>query len=138
MITDGPPADSLAASRDAAVADALGEASRVLVRLAARLRALHEGEPAADRIAAPPAPTPKRPARPASQRQRLGERQMAVLALGGLADEHGLSAGEVAKVLGVAQSNATNLLNRLEELKYLVRVPDERPARWRRPTAADG
>lgn len=63
---------------------------------------------------------------------------MAVLALGGLADEHGLSASEVAKVLGVAQPNATKLLNRLEELQYVVRVPDERPARWRRPAAVDG
>jgi DNA-binding transcriptional ArsR family regulator len=138
VITDRSAADSVAAARDAAVADALDEAARVLVRLAARLRAVHDGERAADRAAAPPPPTPKRPSRPAAQRQGLGERQMAVLALGGLADEHGLSAGEVAKVLGVAQSNATKLLNRLEELEYLIRVPDERPARWRRPTPTDG
>lgn len=135
MITDQPAADPVAAARDAAVADALDEAARVLVRLAARLRAVHDGGRAADRAAAPPPPAPQRPSRSASQRQRLGDRQMAVLALGGLTDEHGLSAGEVAKVLGVAQPNATKLLNRLEELEYLVRVPDERPTRWRRPPA---
>jgi DNA-binding transcriptional ArsR family regulator len=108
----------------------------VLVRLAARLRALKEGDRAADRAAAPPPPA--RPAPRPTQRQRLGERQMAVLALGGLSDEQGLSAGEVAKALGYAPANATNLLERLEGLEYLTRVPDERPARWRRPQPADG
>jgi DNA-binding transcriptional ArsR family regulator len=122
---------------DAAVADALDEAARVLVRLAARLRARGEGDRAADRAAAPPPPLARPAGRPA-QRQRLGERQMAVLALGGLADEQGLSASEVAKALGYAPANATNLLKRLEDLEYLTRVPDERPARWRRPRPADG
>ena len=131
---DRSPADAAAAERDAAVADALDEAARVLVRLAARLRVVHGGGPAAERAAAPPQSTTQRPARSSSQRQRLGERQVAVLALGGLADEHGLSAGEVAKALGAAQSNVTKLLNRLQELEHLVRVPEERPARWRLPT----
>ena len=101
----------------------------------ARLRALGKaiGPPTGQ-------PLPRRAARPAGrppQRQRLGERQMAVLALGGLADEQGLSAGEVAKALGYTPANSTNLLKRLEDLEYLTRVPDERPARWRRPQPAD-
>ena len=101
------------------------------MRLAARLRALHATEP-------PPAPsTPSTsngtPALPRAN--ALGQRQLAVLGLGGLGDQIGLTAGEVAKAMGYTPSNATNLLKRLEELEHLVRVPGERPARWRRPTA---
>jgi hypothetical protein len=56
--------------------------------------------------------------------------------LGGLSDQLGLSASEVAKALGYSPANDTNLLKRLEELNHLVRDPGERPARWRRPSAA--
>jgi DNA-binding transcriptional ArsR family regulator len=139
VASDNSRSDVVDRERDAAFADALDEAARVLVRLSARLRALGEGDRAADRAAAPPPPAPSaRSAGRPAQRQRLGERQMAVLALGGLADEHGLTAGEVAKALGYAPANATNLLKRLEDLEYLTRVPDERPARWRRSTVAGG
>jgi DNA-binding MarR family transcriptional regulator len=62
---------------------------------------------------------------------------LAVLGLGGLGDQVGLSASEVATALGYSPSNATNLLKRLEELQHLVRVPGERPARWRRLSAPD-
>lgn len=117
-----------ARERDAAIADALEEGARVLMRLSARLRTLHAGEQAADRAAAPPGPAPV----DLRRAQPLGERQMAVLGLGGLNAELGLAASEVAQALGYTPSNATNILKRLEELHYLVRVRDERPVRWRR------
>ena len=123
-----------ARERDAAFADALEEGARVLMRLSARLRTLHMGEQAADRAAAPPGPAPV----DIRRAQPLGERQMAVLGLGGLGGELGLAASEVAQALGYTPSNATNILKRLEELDYLVRVRDERPVRWRRTTPADG
>src|SRR4051794_16335352 len=126
-----------ARERDAAVADALDEAARVLVRLAARLRAVHDGPRAADRAAAPP-PAVSAPEKPDRRRRRqpLGERQQAVLALGGLGTETGLAAGDVAQALGYTAPNATNILKRLEELSYLSRVPGERPLRWRRREVA--
>lgn len=130
---------SVARERDAVIADALDEAARVLVRLSARLRALHDSDRdtdrAADKAAAPPPPAPARAER--RRAQGLGPRQMAVLALGGLGDELGLAASEVGKALGYTPSNATNILKRLEGMDYVVRVPGERPARWRRPTAGD-
>lgn len=116
-----------------AFADALDEGARVLMRLSARLRALHPApDPASTASAAGPAATDVGRAQP------LGQRQLAVLGLGGLGDQPGLSAGEVAKALGYTASNATNLLKRLEEREYLVKVPGERPTRWRRATLADG
>ena len=94
---------SAAAEGDAAVADALDEAARVLVRLAARLRAVH-AEAAAEAPAAGARTTtrgrpPGRALEPDLSRQ-LGPRQEAVLGLGGLSDELGLTAAEAAKALG--------------------------------------
>ncbi|MCZ2826024.1 MULTISPECIES: MarR family transcriptional regulator [unclassified Modestobacter] len=131
MNSEAVPADR---ERDAAFADALDEGARVLMRLSGRLRALHVGEQAADRAAAPPGPAPV----DIRRAQPLGERQMAVLDLSGLGAELGLAASEVAQALEYTPSNATNILKRLEELNYLVRVRDERPVRWRRATPADG
>jgi DNA-binding MarR family transcriptional regulator len=113
-----------------AFADALDEGARVLMRLSARLRALHASEPAS-----PPVPSPAGPELPRAR--SLGPRQLAVLALGGLSDRLGLSAADVAKALGYTTPNATNLLKRLEELDLLVRIAGERPARWRRRAPGD-
>lgn len=60
-----------------------------------------------------------------------------MLSLGGLGEQQGLAAGEVARALGYSPSNATNLLKWLEERQYLVKVLGERPTRWRRATLAD-
>jgi hypothetical protein len=119
--------------RDVAFADALDEGARVLMRLSARLRALHAGERAPSTPASPTGPV----AVDLPRARSLGQRQLAVLGLGGLGDQLGLSASEVATALGYSPANATNLLKRLEELTHLVRVPGERPARWRRPRPAD-
>jgi DNA-binding transcriptional ArsR family regulator len=119
--------------RDIAFADALDEGARVLMRLSARLRALHVADDAPSSGATPAAPA----AAELPRARALGQRQLAVLGLGGLGDPVGLSASEVATALGYSPANATNLLKRLEELKHLVRVPNERPARWRRPSPAD-
>lgn len=110
--------------RDAALADALEDGARVLLRLAGRLRALDTDAPTGPPDGASPVTT--------GRVHGLGERQVRVLALDGLRTELGLSAGEVARELGIAQSNATNLLKRLEALGHLSPIPDERPARWRR------
>ncbi len=131
-IVASDPADALPAGRerDIAFADALNEGARVLMRLSARLRALHVADDApssGDASAAAELP----------RARALGQRQLAVLGLGGLGDQVGLSASEVATALGYSPSNATNLLKRLEELQHLVRVPGERPARWRRLSAPD-
>jgi hypothetical protein len=134
-IVASDPADvvPVGRERDIAFADALDEGARVLMRLSARLRALRVAEGAPSNAA-----TSAEPAAVALPRARaLGQRQLAVLGLGGLGDQVGLSASEVATVLGYSPANATNLLKRLEELRHLVRVPDERPARWRRPSPAE-
>jgi hypothetical protein len=119
--------------RDFAFADALDEGARVLMRLSGRLRALHVAESAPAKRA-----TRAAPAATALPRARaLGQRQLAVLGLGGLGDQLGLSASEVATALGYSPANVTNVLKRLEGLRHVLRVPDERPARWRRPLPAD-
>jgi DNA-binding transcriptional ArsR family regulator len=124
---------AVARERDMAFADALDEGARVMMRLSARLRALHPAGKASPRVTPPAdAGVVELP-----RAHTLGQRQLAVLGLGGLSDRQGLTAGDVAKALGYTPSNATNLLKRLEELEYLVRVPGERPARWRRPSPAD-
>jgi hypothetical protein len=68
----------------------------------------------------------------------LGIRQRAVLALGDLMREHGLSAADVASALAIGPSNARNVLKRLEAVGYVVQVPEERPARWRQANMALG
>ena len=125
---DGPAARE----RDIAFADALDEGARVLMRLSARLRAIHVAGAAPSNGASAAEVAVELP-----RARALGQRQLAVLRLGGLGDQVGLSASEVATALGYSPANATNLLKRLEELKHLVRVPGERPARWRRPAPAD-
>jgi CRP-like cAMP-binding protein len=134
-IVASDPVDETPAGRerDMAFADAFDESARVLMRLSARLRALHVAESAPAKRA-----TRATPAATALPRARaLGQRQLAVLGLGGLGDQLGLTASEVATALGYSPANVTNLLKRLEELSHLVRVPDERPARWRRPLPVD-
>ncbi|MGY1810655.1 MarR family transcriptional regulator [Blastococcus sp. SYSU D00669] len=134
MASDSPDAALAHRQRDIAFADAFDEGARVLMRLSARLRALHVGDGASTPRATSAAPT----AADLPRARALGQRQLAVLGLGGLGDQLGLSASEVAKALGYSPANATNLLKRLEELEHLVRVSGERPARWRRVSAADG
>lgn len=119
--------------RDAAIADALDEAARGLLRLATRLRAPEAAPAGADRAAAPPG-LPAVPSRRAGR--GLGDRQMAVLGLGGLDTTAGLAASEVASALGYTPPNATNILKRLADLGYLEPVRGERPARWRRQRTA--
>jgi CRP-like cAMP-binding protein len=122
----------LARARDIALAEALDEGARVLMRLSGRLRALHaaESDPA-HALAAPSAAAVRLP-----RAQGLGQRQLAVLGLGGLGDPRGLAAADVAKALGYTPANATNLLKRLEDREHLERVAGERPIRWRRRGAA--
>ena len=114
---------STARARDEAFADAFDEAAQVLVRLAARLRAAHASGLDADTDAAPGTS-------PGGERA-LGARQVAVLGLAGLDEPYGMSAREVADALGYQAPNATNLLKGLEARGHLVRLSDERPARWR-------
>ncbi len=124
----------LARERDIAFAEALDEGARVLMRLSGRLRALH----AVDATSEPAAPL-RAAAAPRLPRARgLGQRQLAVLGLGGLGDQRGLAAADVAKALGYTPANATNLLKRLEDREYLERVAGERPIRWRRRGVAGG
>jgi DNA-binding MarR family transcriptional regulator len=131
IVANDPAAVAPAArERDIAFADALDEGARVLMRLSARLRALHVADDAPSSEATSAADELPRV-------RALGQRQLTVLRLGGLGDQLGLSASEVATALGYSPSNATNLLKRLEELQHLVRVPGERPARWRRLSAPD-
>ena len=66
----------------------------------------------------------------------LGPRQLTVLALGGFDIPTGLSAGDVETAIGLQRPNVHKMLQRLTELGHLVQVPDERPARWRRPHSA--
>src|SRR5688572_12588749 len=97
------PADR---ERDMAFADALDEGARVLMRLSARLRALHAASRSAP--SASPAQAPSQAtAETVGRAQPLGQRQLAVLGLGGLGEPIGLAASEVAKALGYSPSNAT-------------------------------
>jgi hypothetical protein len=68
----------------------------------------------------------------------LGPRQLAVLALGGLDAATGLSVGDVVTATGFRRPNVYPLMERLTELGYLEPVPDEQPARWRKPRPATG
>lgn len=64
-------------------------------------------------------------------------RQLAVLALGGLDTELGLAVPDVMKALNYRRPNAHTVLDRLTDLGYLERIPDEQPTRWRKPQADD-
>lgn len=88
-------------------------------------------------------PGPQRPATPntapapvtptgAVPRNGMGPRQLAVLALGGLDTELGLAVSDVMKALNYRRPNAHTVLDRLTDLGYLERVPDEQPTRWRK------
>lgn len=104
------------------------------MRLAARLRDAHD----VDAETGGTSLSDKGAGGPAARERALGARQAAVLSLSGLDAELGLAARDVADALGLAPPNATNLLKRLEGHGKLTRVPDERPARWRRPDARQG
>lgn len=124
-------------ARDLAWAEALVGLARVAATLSTRLRAIHadtagdglgedrEGGRATEVTAA----VSRVP------RGGLGPRQEAVLALGGLDAEPGMTTGEIATAVGSARTNTHKLLVRLEDLGALERMPDERPARWRRAVA---
>lgn len=120
-----------AREREQAWAEAFITIGRALTTLGLRLRDPHTGD-----AAPPPGKSAPLPVEVASAgavpKGGLGPRQHAVLALGGLDSEQGLSAGEVATAVGINQANAQNVLKRLEGLGYLEAVADERPARWRR------
>jgi hypothetical protein len=126
----------LARARDLAWAEALSGLSAVAATLAARLKEVH----------AAPAPDPGQALAAAGSPGRLdakaptmrprggfGPRQLAVMDLDGIAEKRGVCASDVADTLGYRVPNAHSLLNRLEKLGALERVPDQRPARWRRP-----
>lgn len=132
------PQDPLAAvtkARDLAWAEAFAGLARVAGTLSTRLRQIHETD--GDGDGGQVDVTTEAPSRSSAARVRLpkggfGPRQQEVLGLRGLDTAHGLSAPDVATSLGYSRPNAQNLLKRLEELGVLQRVPDERPARWRR------
>jgi len=63
--------------------------------------------------------------------RKLGSRQQALLAIGGLRTDAGLSSAEVAKALGVAVPNAHSALTTLVGRGLIEQVGDERPVRWR-------
>jgi hypothetical protein len=111
------------------VADALVSIGRALTLLGTRLAAVHdedggEDAPAEVEVATLGADLP---------RGGLGPRQLAVLALGGFDTPTGLSVADVETATGLQRPNVHKLLQRLTELGHLEQVPDERPARWRRP-----
>ena len=106
MIT-GPSAGAIAQ-----LAEDVGQA---LVRFAERVRR-EEAVPVADDEGAG---------------RRLGKTQTRVLALPGLATESGMSSGEVAEQLGLAQGNAQRTLSSLTSIGLLQQVEGVRPNRWR-------
>lgn len=114
------------------MADALVSIGRALTLLGTRLAAVHDegtGEDAAAgvEVAMLGAELP---------RTGLGPRQLAVLALGGLETSAGLAVADVETATGLKRPTVHKLLQRLTELGQLEQVPDERPARWRRPQSA--
>ena len=128
----------LARARDLAWAEALAGLSRVAATLSTRLHEMHRpAAPAAgattELIDAATSAPPVRSGR--IPHGGFGPRQRAVLALGGLDSAHGLSAGEVGRVLDIRQQNAHSTLTGLENLGQLMRIPGERPIRWRRARA---
>jgi Fic family protein len=127
---DEDQARALQRARDLAIAEALGGLGRVALTLSSRLREIHQSaqpvavDSAADGAAAGRSRTP---------RGGLGPRQRRVMDLGGMDSETGLTASDVGKALGFTAANVTSILKRLTEIDLLEQVPDERPARWRRP-----
>ena len=120
-------------ARDLAVADALVSIGRALTLLGSRLHDVH-----ADHAESLDSDEPEAAVSDAAvPRGGLGPRQLAVLALGGLNTPTGLSAGDVVTATGYKRPNVYPLLERLTELGYLEPVPDEQPARWRKPQPAD-
>lgn len=119
-------------AKDLAVADALVSIGRAITLLGTRLAAVHDDGPEdAARLAVEPAALGAE-----LPKGGLGPRQLAVLALGGLDAPLGLAVAEVETATGLQRPNVHKLLQRLTELGHLEQVPDERPARWRRPAAA--
>lgn len=112
------------------MADALVSIGRALTLLGTRLAAVHDDD--SGEAVRPPA------AEPAAlgaelPRGGLGPRQLSVLGLGGLNTLTGLAVADVETATGLQRPNVHKLLQRLTELGHLEQVPDERPARWRRP-----
>jgi hypothetical protein len=122
-------------ARDLAVADALVSIGRALTLLGSRLHDVHADHADALLDGDEPEGAVSDAAVP---RGGLGPRQLAVLALGGLNTPNGLAAGDVVTATGYKRPNVYPLLERLTELGYLEAVPDEQPARWRKPQPADG
>lgn len=114
------------------MADALVSIGRALTLLGTRLAAVHDQD-SSEEVAAEVEVATLGAELP---RGGLGPRQLAVLALGGLETPTGLAVADVETATGLARPNVHKLLQRLTELGHLEPVPDERPARWRRPTPA--
>jgi MarR family protein len=116
-------------AKELAMADALVSIGRALTLFGTRLSALHdENRGDEDALTAERAlPSVELP------RGGLGPRQLAVLALGGLDTPMGLAVADVETATGLQRPNVHKLLQRLTELGHLEQVPEERPARWRRP-----
>lgn len=104
--------------------------SRVLLTLAVRLRDAH-GEDAPDG-AGDPARTSNAERNGRLPRGGFGPRPNAVLGLGGLDAQLGVTAGDVARACDMTASNAHTVLRGLEKAGALQVVSGERPIRWRR------
>lgn len=116
-------------ARELAVADALVSIGRALTLLGTRLSDIHDPDTGDEALATIEQSTTGAEV----PRGGLGPRQLTVLALGGFDSPAGLSAGDVETATGLQRPNVHKLLQRLTELGHLVQLPDERPARWRRP-----
>ena len=116
------------------MADALVSIGRALTLLGTRLSAVHDEDTGGEAAAA----VEQAAAGVSLPRNGLGPRQLAVLALGGLETSVGLAVADVETATGLKRPNVHKLLQRLTELGHLEQVPDERPARWRRPQPAGG
>lgn len=124
-------------ARDLAVADALVSIGQALTLLGSRLADVHaQPQPQSEASEESPEPQWQVPGA-AVPRGGLGQRQLAVLALGGLSTPLGLSAGDVVTATGYKRPNVYPLLERLTELGYLEVVPEEQPTRWRKPQPGD-
>jgi hypothetical protein len=117
-------------ARDLAIAEALGGLGRVALTLSSRLREIHQlSQPPAVEGGGPG----EKPVQSRTPRGGLGPRQQRVMDLGGMDNEAGLTASDVGKALDFTAANVTSILKRLATIGLLEQVPDERPARWRRP-----
>lgn len=116
-------------ARELAVADALVSIGRALTLLGTRLAGVHDEDTGEE------SPLAVDPATLGAELPRggLGPRQLAVLGLGGLDTPMGLAVADVETATGLQRPNVHKMLQRLTELGHLEQVPDERPARWRRP-----